>query len=151
MLKTIDFPLLTCPHCNHTGVAVHAYYERTVRAEEEPFRLVVVRVICSSCGKTHAILPDTLVPYSSITMQDTIDIIMAETPAELDEILTRNIHLHLTELYRVKANYRRYWKERLFSFGIALDDVVSYHCIKQFHRQFMQIPCTLCGQFQLTT
>jgi len=147
MIEEIDLLLLTCPHCGHTGTTVHAYYDRGVKNNGEYFRLVILRVECSFCGKTHAILPDTLVPYSTITMQDTVDIILSETPERVDEILSRNILLNLSDIYHIRDRYRKYWKERLTSFNIVINQSISKNCIHQFNRQFMQIRCTLCGGY----
>lgn len=62
--------LETCPICKSTGNChVHGYYGRRLidyrNGQMEEAELCVLRVICDSCGHTHAILPDVIVPYSS--------------------------------------------------------------------------------------
>lgn len=58
-----------CPACGCKGdCRVHSYYDRHVvdfvKGKPVDSRIRVTRVICS-CGHTHAILPDPLIPYRS--------------------------------------------------------------------------------------
>ncbi|XCP84078.1 DUF6431 domain-containing protein [Roseburia hominis] len=61
--------LQTCPCCGAKGAcSVHAYYERSladfVGGKPVWHSLCILRLVCS-CGHTHAILPDFIIPYSS--------------------------------------------------------------------------------------
>ncbi len=61
-----------CPACGCKGSCrVHAYYDRFVvdfvNGRSVSSRIRVTRVICS-CGHTHAILPDPLIPYRSYSL-----------------------------------------------------------------------------------
>ena len=58
----------TCPGCGGKGSCrIHAYYDRSLTdfLGGRPVRhsLCILRLICS-CGHTHAILPDFIIPYS---------------------------------------------------------------------------------------
>lgn len=56
-----EFELL-CPVCgNNTGL--HDSYDRHVHIDEKIEWIVIQRVICRGCGKTHAVLPDFIKPY----------------------------------------------------------------------------------------
>ncbi len=61
--------LETCPYCSSRGnCIIHGYYKRSI-AEFRDGSVVwakvnVMRVRCKSCGHTHAILPDIIIPYS---------------------------------------------------------------------------------------
>lgn len=65
--------LETCPVCKSAGnLRIHCYYKRyltdfigdkTVRRE-----ISVLRLSCDSCGSTHAILPDIIIPYCSYSL-----------------------------------------------------------------------------------
>lgn len=148
MIEDLDPALLTCPHCGHTGTTIHGYYERRVKYDCVLFKLLVQRVKCKFCGRTHAILPDTLIPYSSVPKEDTIEIIAADSAERIDEILTDNTCLDISDVYRIKKNYALHWKERLKSFNLRIDDCdISRICIRLFRRQFMQIRCLLCGSY----
>ena len=51
---------LHCPYCL-SSTHWHCWYERFVKGEELPIR--ILRVKCCGCSKTHAVLPDFLSPY----------------------------------------------------------------------------------------
>ena len=64
--------LEACPCCGRKGdCAVHAYYNRYlidfIDGRKVVFLVHILRVICS-CGATHAILPDPLIPYRSYSL-----------------------------------------------------------------------------------
>jgi len=61
--------LQTCPCCGAKGsCSIHAYYGRSLvdfmGGKTVRHSLCILRLICS-CGHTHAILPDFIIPYSS--------------------------------------------------------------------------------------
>ena len=58
-----------CPVCHSSGnCKTHASYSRAIidiiHGKPVYQDICVIRVICESCGHTHAILPDTIIPYS---------------------------------------------------------------------------------------
>jgi hypothetical protein len=61
--------LETCPSCGSCGnCSIHAYYGRSITDFSSGHRqksdLCILRLSCDSCGHTHAILPDIIIPYS---------------------------------------------------------------------------------------
>ncbi len=59
----------TCPYCSSKGnCRIHAYYRRKIAVFQGGSvvweKVTVMRVRCSSCGHTHAVLPDIIIPYS---------------------------------------------------------------------------------------
>lgn len=63
----------TCPWCGAKGgCRPHGTYTRSIidfsSGKPKDSTLTVLRVICSSCGHTHAILPDSLIPYDSYSL-----------------------------------------------------------------------------------
>jgi len=59
----------TCPVCGSSGNChIHAYYGRKIvdfiRGKPVRQELTILRLSCDSCGHTHAILPDPIIPYS---------------------------------------------------------------------------------------
>lgn len=64
----------TCPYCSSRGNCIrHAWYERNLvwfdGHSQICFRIRILRVKCETCGHTHAILPDIIVPYASYGVQ----------------------------------------------------------------------------------
>ena len=151
MINKLDLVLLTCPLCSHTGTEVHSYYDRAVKSENITFRLVVLRIRCQFCGHTHAILPDTIVPYSSVSLKDTISILLSETPDQIKSFLLNNLSLDFSDVYRIRRNFKKYWEQRLKSTELSIDNQISQPCISAFRRQFMQIHCGLCRSYTLST
>lgn len=149
LIDQIDLIQLECPYCNHSGTTVHCYYDRLVKDKFGPFKLLVLRVRCRFCKKTHAILPETIVPYSSVTFEDTIFIVLSESSELNEDPLQKNLFLDYSDVYRIRRNFKRIWKDRLLSFDLLIDNQISQRCIEIFKRQFMQIHCTLCGEYRM--
>ena len=63
-----------CPLCGakHPHWSFYANYERYLISFEHGatviYRISVTRLICSSCGHTHAILPEIIIPYGSYSL-----------------------------------------------------------------------------------
>lgn len=60
----------TCPICRSSAnCRIHAYYRRRVidfiHGKPVTLEITVLRLVCESCGHTHAVLPDMIIPYSS--------------------------------------------------------------------------------------
>ena len=51
---------LICPSCS-SKTHWHCWYERFIKGEELP--IMILRIKCCGCKKTHAVLPDLLSPY----------------------------------------------------------------------------------------
>lgn len=130
--------------CGHAGcLSRHAYYYRTVKFLSESVRLRVLRLVCSFCGKTHAVLLSMIVPYSQIILEDQRDIITAsESGSPMSDIFQRNLCLDENNAASVIRSFRRHWKQRLKSSGISLLEDPTIPCFSHYSRQFMQIKKT---------
>ena len=63
---------LECNNCHRRGECIrHGYYERGYLLTEEDVlagtRIRILRVRCKHCGRTHAILPEEIIPYLRFT------------------------------------------------------------------------------------
>ena len=100
---------------------------------------------CKHCGKTHAIFPKFIVPYSQILLNDDLSIIRAYTSNDsFEPIMTANEFIDESNIRYVISRYLKYWREPIAAFGFCItDDIVSIirHCLFRFKRQFMQIKC----------
>ena len=62
-VKKISYLLLVCPKCKTVGLFHrHAVYSRYLFNSTEEY-ITIQRVRCESCGSTHALLPDIIIPY----------------------------------------------------------------------------------------
>ena len=76
LVNSININQITCS-CGHCGcLTKHAYYTRSLKISGGiKLSLSILRIKCSLCGKTHAILPSGVVPYSQVSLRDHIIII----------------------------------------------------------------------------
>ena len=80
--ESIDVSSLTCPHCKALGnCSFFASYDRYLISVEEGIRVdytvTVKRVLCSSCDRTHSLLPDVLIPFGSYSLRFILHILQA--------------------------------------------------------------------------
>ncbi|AUS95457.1 DUF6431 domain-containing protein [Clostridium thermosuccinogenes] len=68
-LKFLERLELICPKCGGKKT-FHDRYARHVHMGEEIEWINIFRVICSKCGKTHAIIPDFIRPYKHYSACD---------------------------------------------------------------------------------
>jgi hypothetical protein len=137
--KEIDFFKLQCSCGHHGCLTKHAYYYRYIRTISGFVKLKILRVFCSLCHKTHAIMLHTIVPYSQILFEQHLDIVTK--PISKLETLMINFNIDLSLIRYIKKQYDRHWKQRLSKHQIPLDDSLSLLCFTHFNQQFMQIRC----------
>ena len=141
--------------CGHAGcLHIHAYYERHLKTPSGRIKLRICRVKCECCGKTHAILPSFIVPYSQISLQDQTAVIQAsETGSSMETVMQGNAYIDESNCRHIIRQYRKYWKQKLLSQKISLSPVSSLvsACFHFFFRQFMQIKSTSNILFLNTT
>lgn len=143
MINFIDLHLIKCS-CGHKYCLVkHGYYKRKLKLGFETIVLSILRVKCKSCGKTHAILPDNIVPYSQIPVDLQRKILTYDIKDnELQALMEANTDITEENIYRIKMKYKMFWEERLISASLDLKinllTLVS-SCFLAFEKQFMQI------------
>lgn len=153
LIADLQFHRLTCT-CGHSGsLSVHGYYLRSVKVPEGKIRLRICRVICSCCGRTHALLPSAIVPYSQIPLLEQVEIVSAyETSDSPEAVMSRNPSIDESNCAYVIHQYYRHWKQRLLSERIDVCDIfLVRQCFTYFSRQFMQIKNTPNTLFLNTT
>jgi len=140
-IDEVDLNTLECPYCHNHGFVCHGFYGRYVKSTSGKFRLVVKRVKCSSCSHTHALMPSLIVPYRSIQLKDQIRIINDDNVYQL---MIDNIDINEIDVWRIKHDFKSYFKQRLISYGLSIDKDIVENSFTYFGRQFMQIGC-LCN------
>ena len=83
--------------------------------------LCILRVKCKVCGRTHAILPELVVPYSHIPadLQQFILLYPLGSP-ELEALMQANSDITESSVLAVRSRYRKNWKERLLTMSLEL-------------------------------
>ena len=79
---------LTCT-CKRTGTFTkYGTYSRKLRYRDEAQEISIQRVVCSECGRTHALLPSSIVPYAQIPLREQVIIIEHyEDQADMEQFL----------------------------------------------------------------
>lgn len=135
---------LQCTCGIHGCLSRHGFYERSLKSEYNTAVLRVLRVKCSSCGKTHALLPSCCVPFSQMSLACQIKIIMCRTAGSFPQYLCHhNPDITERDIFYVFKQFNHYWKQRLLSFSIviSIESTFIHSCFHYCHLQFMQIRC----------
>lgn len=131
---------LACPACGSRGNCVpHGSYRRTLIDMEQGKvhygSVEIRRVRCKSCGHTHAILPDYIVPYTTYSLLFILRVLAAHfLGLETVEQLCRRCGISPSMLYQWKAlflEHKRLW------LGVLKDAETT---CAQFIRQLLDLP-----------
>lgn len=143
LIERIPFHQLCCT-CGRCGDHIrHGYYTRKIKVLLGLVPLRILRVICKACGKTHALTPDWLVPYSSVLLKDQVQILQAHLRGEsMEPIMAQQPVIDESAIGYIIRQFKRHWLPRLTAFGIPLDKNIVPACFRAFGRQLMQIKCT---------
>jgi len=144
-LELLNFASLTCSKCSGVGhCVIHAYYTRQIATDEQKEPIEITRVQCTQCSKTHALLPDWIVPYSQILLVDHKEIIsLYEDGKTAYEICNKLDHSHIdtSHIAYIVKQYIKNWRERLLSAKVTIKEETSQLvkvCFSKFKKQFMQ-------------
>lgn len=148
---SIDKEVIKCDSCGNVGLSKHGTYERHLKTDTDKITLKIVRFICPECGKTHAVLLSTIIPWSQKSLKDTIEIIKRTTEKEFNQFLNERISLQIEDIRNIRKRFKKYWKERILSYQLNLDETISEKCFALFKRQFMQNKCTSFIQLSTCT
>ena len=141
-IHRLQFHQLTCT-CGMSGtLTVHGYYTRRLKTDDHEISLTICRVKCSHCGKTHALLPSLLVPYSQVSLEDHISIIQAyEGSRDFTGIMNATPSIDENLIASIIRRYVAHWLQKLCSFRLELRpaDCLVKKCFSLFMNQFMRI------------
>lgn len=152
LINPIDTLLLACPSCGKTGMNIHGYYRRQIKNQNfsDKQSLKIRRVICCNedCRCTHALLPSSIVPYSQISMIETMSIIDACSVQEREDIMKQNPLIDHSDILAIIRNFKSKWLQRLSQITASMGDGSFFkECISVFGVHFMQMPDTICGSY----
>lgn len=145
-LQNIEMHQLSCS-CGLSGCLIkHGYYSRSIKTSCGIILLSIRRVKCKHCGKTHAIFPVLIVPYSRVLLNTHLSIITTYiSKSSFEPIMMANEYIDESNIKYIIRQFLRHWKERIAAFGFSVFDsldILSKQCLNTFKRQFMQIKCT---------
>lgn len=140
-LSRIDFFSVQCT-CRHKGcLKRHGFYKRNVKTDNGIVTLKILRVRCSECGKTHAVLLSSMVPFSQISVPDQFDIILGDDQRVMDN----NPDINESSCSHIRKSYRSFFSEFLKGENVPLSDIrqIISVCLSKLRRQFMQMKCSM--------
>lgn len=146
-IDQLDLDQLKCS-CQHDHcLSKHAYYHRKIKSCSGTFSLRVLRVKCSHCNRTHAILLSSIIPYSQILFKQLL-LILKNPMHALDPLMISH-DIDEAHLRAIKKKFSLHWKKRLLNMNLDLNEQLSSFCFLYFKRQFMQIRNTINIPFYL--
>ncbi len=152
LINPIDPLSIACPCCKETGMNIHGYYHRKIKNQNclDKLDLKIRRVICRNpeCQSTHALLPGAIVPYSQISMIETVNIICAKSVQDKEAVMLSNPLIDYNDILATLRNFKKKWRRRLAEIEASLGDESFFEkCISSFNTHFMQMPDTICGSY----
>ena len=140
LIDSLQLHMVECT-CGRKGCLIFfGHYRRKVKYLSNTIRICVQRVCCKECGKTNALIPSLLVPYSQIPLRDQQEIMYAMDSASSPEpVMERNNLIDENHIKYIFSQFKKHWKQRLLSLGLSLLDNLTSPCLYAFSRQFMQI------------
>lgn len=145
--KTLNFNHLECPYCHSKEYIRWGFYERGViyKKNNKIFQeiMIIQRIKCKSCNKTHALLPFGIIPYRQLTDEVIIDIIIDNENEEL--------YFSLDTVKKLKKQFNKYFLPYLITLlntknlKVIMNklknekEVILIRFIKETKRCFMQI------------
>ena len=128
IIESVDIHLLECT-CKRHNMVVHGYYSRKIKTNNGNIELVVLRVRCKDCGRTHAVLISFIVPYQSIEMSVLIDII---DDGDIEKIMSANPSIDEISVYRVKKRFKSRYKSWMKSLNLTFEDDLVFLSFEYF-------------------
>lgn len=128
-IGSLDADDLICPYCGAKhAMTPFASYKRhlvTYNNNEVSDNIITInRYICSSCERTHAILPSVIIPYSSFSFKFLVCIIHDYLVGEFNSVEAMCIHygISISSFYRLLKKLEEHKKLWL---GLLEDKLIS--------------------------
>ena len=149
----------TC--CEGATLKKHSHYVRHIRSYQstEIEEVSITRVICSGCGRTHALLPSDITPYCQCETKTAVDFIhvFEEGKTSKDALEGSGGVVDENDYHRAVKKYLTNWKQRIETINQKIKDFsenfqeACKRCIDTFKRQFLQMRDRFDYSFVLIT
>lgn len=127
-----------CPHCKaKCNFSYHASYVRNISFIRNnkiyDFKVTVTRVICNSCGSTHALIPSFIVPYKNYS-QDSILSVVSEVASTSVLKVSEKLNISFQLIYCFWATFLAF-----FNYADSLNREQSIH--ENFNQTYFALNC----------
>ena len=76
----------TFPNCSNNNFERQSYYKRHIIVNDTKKQIIVLRIRCKCCGRTHAVLPPFIVPYLHTPIKELQTILVSVDNGEKLEV-----------------------------------------------------------------
>ena len=128
-ISNVNVKKLSCPYCKRKGgLTYFASYSRHLITYEGgkviDHIIQIPRYICPSCGRTHAILPPTVIPYKSFSFGFLIHLIRDHLRGKFSSIhkLCKHYEISISTFYRILDNFK---EQKKLWLGLLKDRTVE--------------------------
>jgi transposase-like protein len=117
--KTFDPHQEECPNCHAKQLKpMNSSYIRHLRGTENTPSLIIDRYKCPICKRTHALLPDIIIPYSRYSLRFKLDAIKTYYQRSGSvETLCADLNIAISTLYRWLKKYKEHKAHYLGALG----------------------------------
>lgn len=142
-LDLIDFDLIECSCHNTHCLYIHAYYLRFVKSPIGRFPIRILRLKCSVCGITHALIPASIIPYTQRSFHDTLRVFVHFQLHPFFHVcfLDSVQSIAASDLYHLKGIFS-HWTSFLSRYGINLSNPpnnIIFLCFSHLNRNLSQM------------
>lgn len=106
IVDNLQLVQIRCNECNQCGFVVHGYYDRRLKRYlkngENSDRITILRIRCTHCGKTHAVLLSSMIPYSQLSVEDSISIIELEHNCQMNSFLDEHYWIETDDVFNTR-------------------------------------------------
>jgi len=103
---------IVCPYCGEPCIK-WGFYSRFIKSIEGKIEIKIQRLRCKGCGRTHAIHPTWIVPYSQVPLPYQILIIFDYE--NVNNLMVNVNTIDEKNISYIKRQYDSYWRQRLIS------------------------------------
>lgn len=150
----INYGPLRCPKCESSQLIRWGKYERTaIYIEEksiEEKRLTIQRYRCKSCGKTHGILPEGLIPYKQFGTDIIIEVLSNPYSKDIESIINITDYISYETVKRWQKQFKLFEPYLITMFKTSnktdifrkiKENIIEFYeeYYKRNHKCFMQI------------
>ena len=132
-----------CPKCKaKSNFSYHGSYTRNLTLIREAniydFKVKVTRVICNSCGSTHALLPNFIVPYKIFSRDSILSTVASKASTSVIKV-SREIGISMQLIYNFILLIMKF-----FPHAHSLNLEQKWY--KNFNEKFFTLNClTICN------
>ena len=131
--------------CGMTGSMIrYGNYSRHMHTPEGVVELRIQRLKCcnENCGRTHALLPSSIIPHSTYSLFDQVNIINCYNNNDsFDSVMNNNPYIDENIIQYILKLYIQIWEQVILCFKISLSPVseLTSKCfLSDYHRPFLQ-------------